>query len=69
MGVILAAGNSKRMGKDNKLLRNIGTDPLIRNTANEMLKSDLDTCSIVLGYQSDKVAEVIKDLNILILYI
>ncbi len=64
MGVILAAGNSTRMGKDNKLLRNIGTAPLIRNTAIEMLKSDLDTCSIVLGYQSDKVADVIKDLNI-----
>ena len=64
MGVILAAGNSTRMGKDNKLLRNIGTAPLIRNTAIEMLKSDLDKCSIVLGYQSDKVADVIKDLNI-----
>ena len=64
MGVILAAGNSTRMGKDNKLLRNIGDAPLIRNTAIEMLKSDLDSCSIVLGYQSDKVADVIKDLNI-----
>ena len=64
MGVILAAGNSTRMGKDNKLLRNIGDAPLIRNTAIEMLKSELDTCSIVLGYQSDKVADVIKDLNI-----
>ncbi len=64
MGVILAAGNSTRMGKDNKLLKNIGDAPLIRNTAIEMLKSDLDTCSIVLGYQSDKVAAVIKDLDI-----
>ncbi len=64
MGVILAAGNSTRMGKDNKLLKNVGGAPLIRNTAVEMLKSDLDTCSIVLGYQSDKVAAVIKDLDI-----
>ena len=64
MGVILAAGNSTRMGNDNKLLRNIGDAPLIRNTAIEMLKSDLDSCSIVLGYQSDKVADVIKDLNV-----
>ena len=30
----------------------------------DRLKSDLDTCSIVLGYQSDKVAAVIKDLDI-----
>ena len=64
MGVILAAGNSTRMGKDNKLLRNVGEASLIRNTAVEMLNSDVDSCSIVLGYQSDKVAEVIKDLNI-----
>ena len=64
MGVILAAGNSTRMGKDNKLLKNIGDAPLIRNTAIEITKSDLDSCSIVLGYQSDKVADVIKDLNI-----
>ena len=64
MGVILAAGNSTRMGKDNKLLSYIGDAPLIRNTAIEMLKSDLDSCSIVLGYQSDKVADVIKDLNV-----
>ena len=64
MGVILAAGNSTRMGKDNKLLRNVGDASLVRNTAVEMLKSDVDSCSIVLGYQSDKVAEEIKDLNI-----
>ena len=64
MGVILAAGNSTRMGKGNKLLKNIGGAPLVRNTAIEMLKSDLDACSIVLGYQSDKVAAVIKDLDI-----
>ena len=64
MGIILAAGNSSRMGKDNKLLRNIGGASLVRNTAVEMLKSNLDSCSIVLGYQSDKVAAVIKDLNI-----
>ena len=64
MGVILAAGNSTRMGKDNKLLKNIGGAPLVRNTAIEMLKSDIDSCSIVLGYQSDKVAATIKDLNI-----
>ena len=64
MGVILAAGNSTRMGNDNKLLKSIGDAPLIRNTAIEMLKSDLDSCSIVLGYQSDKVADVIKDLNV-----
>ena len=64
MGVILAAGNSTRMGKDNKLLKNIDGVPLIRNIALEITKSDLDSCSIVLGYQSDKVADVIKDLNI-----
>ncbi len=64
MGIILAAGNSTRMGKDNKLLKNIDGSPLIRNIALEITKSDLDSCSIVLGYQSDKVADVIKDLNI-----
>tara|TARA_A100001011_G_scaffold308294_1_gene323883 strand:+ start:21 stop:1673 length:1653 start_codon:yes stop_codon:yes gene_type:complete len=64
MGIILAAGNSTRMGKDNKLLRNVGGASLVRNTAIEMLSSDLDCCSIVLGYQSDKVAAVIKDLSI-----
>ena len=64
MGVILAAGNSTRMGKDNKLLKNTNGIPLVRHIAVEMLKSDLDSCSIVLGYQSDKVAGVIKDLNI-----
>ena len=64
MGVILAAGNSTRMGKDNKLLKNIDGIPLIRNIALEITKSDLDSCSIVLGYQSDKVAEAIKDLNV-----
>nr|ADI18957.1 molybdopterin biosynthesis enzyme [uncultured Rhodobacterales bacterium HF0010_10C01] len=64
MGVILAAGNSTRMGKDNKLLKNIDGAPLIRKIALEITKSDLDGCSIVLGYQSDKVADVIKDLNI-----
>ena len=64
VGALLAAGNSKRMGKVNKLLVKIDGIPLVRKIAIEMLNSNLDKCQVVLGYQADKVAKVLKDLPV-----
>jgi len=63
-GALLAGGNSRRMGKDNKLLLEIEGIPLVRKIVLEMLKSNLDGYQVVLGYEADKVAEVLKDLPI-----
>ena len=63
-GALLAGGNSKRMGKDNKLLVEIEGIPLVRKIVLEMLNSNLDGCQVVLGYEAEKVAEVLKDLPV-----
>ena len=52
------------MGKVNKLLVKIDGIPLVRKIAIEMVNSNIDKCQVVLGYQADKVAKVLKDLPV-----
>ena len=67
VGGLLAAGSSQRMGKINKLLFEIKGVPMVRKIAIEMLKSNLDSCFVVTGYESERVAKALKDLPIKII--
>ena len=49
-GILLAAGNSTRMGKDNKLLLPYKGRPLFMRSLNAMLDSNLDEIIVVLGH-------------------
>ena len=67
VGGLLAAGSSQRMGKINKLLFEIKGVPMVRKVAIEMLKSNLDSCFVVTGYESERVAEALEGLPIKII--
>ena len=67
VGALLAAGSSQRMGKINKLLFEIKGVPMVRKVAIEMLKSNLDSCFAVTGYESERVAKALKGLPIKII--
>jgi len=58
--ILLAAGQSKRLGKQNKLLKIYKKKPLINHSLNSLSKSKVEKIIIVLGYQNEEVKKVIK---------
>ena len=57
--ILLAAGQSKRMSGENKLIKNVKGIPLIKCALNNILKSSVDETVIVLGYQSEIIEKLI----------
>jgi len=49
--ILLAAGQSKRMIDENKLIKKFKGIPLIKHSVNNILSSDIDELIVVLGYQ------------------
>ncbi|USG59718.1 molybdopterin-binding/glycosyltransferase family 2 protein [Sneathiella marina] len=62
--LILAAGQSRRMGRDNKLLAEIDGKPMFRHVAEQALNSTASGVFAVTGHERDKIEKVIEDLDI-----
>lgn len=62
--LILAAGQSRRMGRDNKLLAKIDGKPMVRHVAEQALKSTASGVFAVTGHERDKIEKVIENLDI-----
>jgi len=60
-GIILAAGQSTRMGTRNKLLETWGSKPLLRHVADAALASKLKNTVAVLGHEADTVERALPD--------
>jgi molybdenum cofactor cytidylyltransferase len=58
--ILLAAGQSKRLVAENKLIKIYKGKPLISHSLKILIKSKIKKIIIVLGYQSHKVKSVIK---------
>ena len=57
-GVVLAAGSSRRMGR-NKLLLRLGGQSLLRRSVTQALEAGLDPVLVVLGHEADRgMAEI-----------
>jgi len=61
-GVLLAAGQSTRMGPDNKLLMPIDGMPIIRKTAISLIEGGLADLLVVTGHQAEEVQSCLADL-------
>lgn len=61
-GVLLAAGMSRRMGDENKLLVEIDGVPMVRRAAEAMVAGGIRRLVIVTGHQADKVVTVLEGL-------
>jgi len=57
--ILLAAGQSRRMNGENKLIKNIRGIPLIKYSVQNILDSDINELIIVLGYQKEIVQKII----------
>ena len=62
--LILAAGQSRRMGGTNKLLELIDGVPLIRRMVEAALASDADPAVVVTGHQADEISQALEGLSV-----
>jgi len=65
--VVLAAGMSKRYGR-NKLLERVNDKTIIRKVVEESVKSKADRIVVVVGFEADKIINEIKDLPVIPVY-
>ena len=59
-GILLAAGQSKRLKNENKLIKKFRNKPLIHYALNSVQNSKIKKIIIVLGYQYKEVKKKIK---------
>ena len=57
--ILLAAGQSKRMEGNNKLIEKIKEIPLIKHSVENILSSPIDELIIVLGHQKEIIERII----------
>ena len=57
--ILLAAGESKRMVDENKLIKKYKSIPLIKHAVSNVLNSPIDELIIVLGYQKKAIEKII----------
>jgi molybdenum cofactor cytidylyltransferase len=62
-GIILAAGASTRMG-NNKLLVELGGEPVVRRAARRALEAALDPVIVVLGHEPDRIRAALGELRV-----
>lgn len=60
--MLLGAGMSERFGTENKLLADIGGDPLIRKVVSEVIGSGIAEVVVVTGWDKVRIATAIEDL-------
>ena len=58
--ILLAAGQSKRLKSENKLIKLYKKKPLINHSLNALHKSKVNKIIIVLGHQHKEVKKIIK---------
>ena len=66
-GVVLAAGQSSRLGRPKQLLPLQG-EPLLRHTVGAILTSALDDLLVVIGHEAAPVRQAIADLPVRIVF-
>ncbi|MDQ3560391.1 MAG: molybdopterin-binding/glycosyltransferase family 2 protein [Pseudomonadota bacterium] len=62
--VILAAGQSRRMGGPNKLTARFDGEPLIRKVAERALRSAASSVIVVTGHRPDEIAAALAGLDV-----
>ncbi len=62
-GIVLAAGASRRMGR-NKMLLELEGEPLVRRAARRALAAGLSPVVVVLGHEADRARAALADLGV-----
>jgi molybdenum cofactor cytidylyltransferase len=64
--ILLAAGESRRMGSINKLALPIGDTPLLRRSSEVLLQAGLEEIIVVVGYQEQVARDLLDELPVTI---
>ena len=56
--ILLAAGKSKRLKGENKLIKNFKGKPLINHILKSLIKSKVNKIIVVLGYENRKIKKI-----------
>ncbi len=64
---ILAAGMSKRMGNQNKLLKKINNNTILNQTLNNHIESKINNINLILGHQKNIVLEYVDQNKVFII--
>ena len=62
--ILLAAGESRRMGVPNKLLLEIASVPLVRRTAESLAAIPNTDVTVVLGHEADEIRTALTDMPV-----
>jgi len=62
--LVLAAGRSTRFGPSNKLLADIGGEPVIRRTVNAVLGSSVSSVIVVTGHMAEEIRTALDGLAV-----
>lgn len=63
-GIVLAAGQSRRMGSLNKLLADIDGAPMVRHAADALLNAGVSPVVVVLGHEADQVRDALSGMPV-----
>jgi molybdenum cofactor cytidylyltransferase len=66
--LILAAGQSRRMGSANKLLAEVDGQPMVAHAAETVLASEADPVIAVTGHESERISEILAPYNLTIVH-
>ncbi len=58
--IILAAGESRRFGRKNKLFLRYGSETILEASVKHILDSRVDGTVVVVGHQADRVKDILK---------
>ncbi len=62
--VVLAAGQSRRMGSENKLLKKIGQDSVVKMVVSDLAASKVDHMIVATGHEQEKVVAELAEFKI-----
>lgn len=66
--IIMAAGQSRRMGRLNKLLAEINGVPMVVRVVTAAVESVADPVIVVTGYEGEHVAQALQGLNVTVVH-
>lgn len=58
-GILLAAGESNRFGRRNKLLASVDESPIVRESTRTLCDSTVDSVVAILGHDAERVREAL----------
>lgn len=66
--IIVAAGLSRRMGAENKLLLPFQGKALFLHIVDEILRSEIDEMIVVVGYESEKIIKALSERKVKVVH-